>query len=156
MPNFCVFHPVILVFLLAMGWLDVAISKSIDGRGMNHWSLHLSEECSKGTVYEAAGDPEAYYFNAIANHDPRDDPIHWRSIEVYDGFSKEEMIAIDRILRQIPVDNDSYNFNCQVWVFDALEELSEEELIPDYEYAEVYEKLMALHYDTHGEDYMDE
>jgi hypothetical protein len=139
-----------------MGCLDVALCKSIDGRGMNHWSLHLFHENTKGTVYEAAGDPEAYYFNVIAKHDPRKDPIHLRSIEVYDGFSDGEMKDVDRILRTVPVDNESYNFNCQVWVFDALEKLNEEELIPDYEYAEIYEKLMAIHYDTQGENNEDD
>jgi hypothetical protein len=118
---------------------------------MNHWSLHLFAEDTNGTVYQAAGDPEAYYFNIITEHDPREDPIHLRSIAVYDGFSQTEMKEVDRVLRIVPVDNESYNFNCQVWVFDALEKLNDEELIPDYDYAEVYEKLMAIHYDTQGE-----
>ena len=139
-----------------MGCLDVAISKSIDGRGMNHWAIHLFPEDSHGTVYEAAGDPEAYYFNSIADYDPRETPGHWRSIAVYDGFTEEEMIQVDRVLRTVPVDNESYNFNCQVWVFEALERLNEEELIPDYEYAEGYETLMSLHYDTQGEENIDD
>ena len=137
--------------LLGMACLDVAISKSVDGRGMNHWSLHLFTESTKGTVYEAGGDPEVYFLNVIEEHDPRTDPIHWKSIPIYDCFSTDEVMEVDRILKTISVDNESYNFNCQVWVFDALEKLNEEGLIPDYEYAEAYEMLMALTYDTHGE-----
>ena len=134
-----------------MGCLDVAISNSIDGRGMNHWSIHLYQEDHPGNIYEAAGDPEEYYFNVIEDHDPRTDAIHWRSIEVCDGISTTEMKLMDEELRNVGVDNESYNFNCQVWVFEALEVLFDMELIPSYEYHEVYEKLMALHYDTHGE-----
>jgi hypothetical protein len=134
-----------------MGCLDVAISKSIDGRGMNHWAIHLFLEDKKGTVYEAAGDPEDYFFNVITDYNPRETPGHWRSIPVCDGLDTEEMAQFDSILRTIPVDNESYNFNCQVWVFDALEKLFEGDLISDCEYAEAYETLMALHYDTQGE-----
>lgn len=139
-----------------MGCLDVAISKSIDGRGMNHWAIHLFTEDSNGTIFEAAGDPEAYYFNIIADYDPRKTAGHWRSIAIYDGLTKEDMIEVDRILKTMPVDNESYHFNCQIWVFEALEKLNDEELIPEYEYAEGYEALMALHYDTQGEENMDD
>src|SRR5579859_5452164 len=109
--------------------LDVAISKSIDGRGMNHWALHLYTSDSPGSIYEAAGDPTAYYFNCLTPFDPRVSPGHWRSIEVYDSFSESDIKDIDRVLRDVDVDNDSYNFNCQVWVFEALEKLNEEGLI---------------------------
>jgi uncharacterized Zn finger protein len=102
-------------------------------------------------LYEAAGDPEEYYLNVIEDHDPRTDAIHWRSIEVCDGISTIDMALMDEELRKVAVDNESYNFNCQVWVFEALEVLFDMELIPSYEYHEAYEKLMALHYDTHGE-----
>ena len=139
-----------------MGCLDVAISNSVDGRGMNHWSIHLYQEEQNGSIYEAAGDPEEYYLNVIKGHDPRTDAIHWRSIEVCDGICESDIRLMDEELRKVPVDNESYNFNCQVWVFEALEVLYDMELIPNYEYHEAYEKLMALHYDTHGEGESDQ
>lgn len=69
-----------------MRCLDVAICNSVDGRGMNHWSIHLYQEEQNDAVYEAAGDPEEYHLNIIKDHDPPTAAIHWRSIEVCDGL----------------------------------------------------------------------
>ena len=55
------------------------------------------------------------------------------------------MRSADEALRRVPVDNTSWVYSSQVWVFDALDALYDIDLLPDDHYAVAHSTLCDFH-----------
>jgi hypothetical protein len=138
------------------GVLDVAISHAVDSRGINHWSIHLYKELddaaletdsnvSNRTVYQCVGNLYDFRVTANNNYNQTQEPAIDESIRVTEGMVDVDMRDADEALRGVPVDNTSWEYSGQIWVFDALDELYDMELFPDDHYAAVHARLCHLH-----------
>jgi len=139
------------------GVLDVAISHAVDSRGINHWSIHLYKELDDPalqtngkaphrTVYQCVGNLYDFRVTANSNYDPTQEPALDESIRVTEGIDDVDMHDADEALRvSVPVDNASWEYSSQVWVFDALDELYDMGLFPDDHFSDAHHMLCDLH-----------
>jgi len=137
------------------GCLDVAISHAVDSRGINHWSIHLYRELLNPTlqtdgdapgrrVYRGVGD--VFHFRVtVTDYDPTQQPAIEESIRVTEGMAGADMHDADEALREVPVDNTSWEYSSQIWVFDALDVLYDMELFPDNHFSDAHAMLCHLH-----------
>ena len=51
----------------------------------------------------------------------------------------------DEALRAVPVDNTSWEYSSQIWVFDGLDALYDMELFPDDHFAAAHAWLCHIH-----------
>jgi len=138
------------------GCLDVAISNAVDSRGINHWSIHLYKEVDDPTlqtngdaphrtVYQCVGDLYNFRVTTNSNYDPTQEPALDESIRVTEGIDDVDMHDADEALRAVPVDNTSWEYSSQIWVFDGLDALYDMELFPDDHFAAAHAMLCHIH-----------
>ena len=74
-------------------------------------------------------------------------PGHWpkECEQVADELTDVDMIKANEALRAVPVDNTSWYYTNQLWVFDALDALFDIGLLPDNHYALAHILLCESH-----------
>ena len=142
------------------GCIAVAISYAVDSLGVQHWSIHLykeprdpnsptnddaNDDSRLHTVYQCVGNLHNFFVTVDSNYDPLEEPhIHFRQ-RVGDRLLDIEMGYADEALRGVPVDNTSWVYSSQIWVFDALDALYDIDLLPDDHYAVAHSTLCDFH-----------
>jgi hypothetical protein len=150
------------------GCIDVVVSRTVNAIGLQQWSIHVYKAIppldiglgawdipqSNGdgadddphlhTVYQCVGN--AYHFLIVEDNNPAS-PGHWpkECEQVADELTDVDMIKANEALRAVPVDNTSWYYTNQLWVFDALDALFDIGLLPDNHYALAHILLCESH-----------
>jgi hypothetical protein len=142
------------------GCIDVAISYAVDSLGLQHWSIHLykehrasfpptnddaNDDSRHHTVYQCAGNLHNFRVTVDSDYNPIQEPHLDFCQRVGDRLLDIEMRYADEALRGVPVDNTSWVYSSQIWVFDALDALYDIDLLPDDHYALAHLTLCDFH-----------
>ncbi|KAK1978307.1 hypothetical protein LZ30DRAFT_599450 [Colletotrichum cereale] len=103
----------------------IAIYHVYDERDPNHWAIFLGQ--NEREVILQIGDDKgaAGYFveEPIYNKQPQRSNRHKESVAV-GSIDSSNFDAIVAIIQNTPVDNISNTWNCQAWIIEALDNLS--------------------------------
>ena len=125
-----------------MPTLFVAIYRPRDGN-VHHWSLYLQDSVDGDMIYEVTGSPGDFKHNIISGVQPEKSKRHVRSLEVAE-IDRQDINAAKEILANIAI-KDVATWSCQDFVLEGLEELHDEAIIGDYQYAEAKDNLEAVY-----------
>jgi len=153
------------------GCIDALVSHTVNALGLQEWSIHLYKAIpplnqlgwplrqleSNGhaaiydsrclhTVYQCVGNVH-HKFRVVVDSSYLPIPGH-RPKEcerVADGLMDVDMSNAKEALSAVPVDNTSWYYSNQIWVFDALDALFDIGLLPDDHYALAHIMLCEFH-----------
>jgi hypothetical protein len=123
--------------------LEVATYKPQNGN-VSHWTLVLTDESEITTLYEVIGAPTEFRRNTMHSKDPKSSSRFTGLVWV---SHVDDIVEAKRILEQQPIRNDIATWSCQDFVLEALEALSNELLIEDYDYQAARERLEHMYYE---------
>ncbi|KAH0833398.1 hypothetical protein J3R83DRAFT_12503 [Lanmaoa asiatica] len=95
-----------------------------------HWAIIVRTSALRGNCHEIVGD-----INTYATQDRIDIPLHerddWRGSHVIGYVSPDRMDDLLNHIALVPVVRHRWTWNCQNWVYEALEGLNDEDLYTD-------------------------
>ncbi|PGH15818.1 hypothetical protein AJ79_02199 [Helicocarpus griseus UAMH5409] len=127
-----------------MAELFVAIYQPVNQTlGTYHWALYLKKTVptKEHYIFQIIGEPCKFQYDERAA-DPESSAHHIENIPI------AEIDHIDHfreIVRGQKIENEMYNWGCQLWVYDVLESLVDDGLLIDYDHAEAKLKLDTLY-----------
>jgi hypothetical protein len=146
----------------------IGVQGTVNAIGLREWSIHLykaippvdialgrhipqsndhavNDDSHLHTVYQCVGN--AYHFLVVEDNSytptPGDRPKECE--RVADELTDVDMSKANEALRAVPVDNTSWYYSNQLWVFDALDALFDIGLLPDNHYALAHILLCEFH-----------
>ena len=149
------------------GCIDAVVNHTVNAIGLQEWSIHLykaippltqlgwhlpqsnghaaNDDSHLHTVYQCVGN--VHHFRVVVDssysHVPGQRPKECQ--RVADGLTDVDMSNAKEALSAVPVDNTSWYYSNQVWVFDALDALFDIGLLPDDHYALAHIMLCEFH-----------
>ncbi|KKY25340.1 hypothetical protein UCRPC4_g01864 [Phaeomoniella chlamydospora] len=123
------------------GRLYLAIYNPRPGEGnVLHWALFLDCRSTNTWIVEVAGGPRQWRRSILTGTRPSRTASHRRNeyladIDDVDSFLSE--------VHQTTINNSVVLWNCQQYVMDILDRLNNEDLIDDYQYADIRDRLQS-------------
>ncbi|EGE86664.2 hypothetical protein BDDG_09611 [Blastomyces dermatitidis ATCC 18188] len=125
--------------LYRMAILYIAVYKPRQTLGTYHWTLYL-EEGDSHLVFQVVRNPGQFQYQELSSR-PENTDRHVENIFVADINDIEGYRAV---VNSQAVDNETYHWGCQQWVFDVLESLLDDSIITDYDHGEAKHKLEMI------------
>jgi hypothetical protein len=134
-------HCVLIIFSwqpMVNGALYVAEYRP-QGGNVRHWALYL-EVHDGGSVhrniYQVVGPAKGFEHSMVPDVAPAQSGRFVKNIHVSDLDDRDTIQSVREILGNQAVRNDIATWSCQDWVMEALETLSEEQLLDEFSYAD--------------------
>ncbi|TKA66905.1 hypothetical protein B0A55_11661, partial [Friedmanniomyces simplex] len=108
---------------LSLGMPKIYIAVYTPRQGNHyHWAIYV--KCKPPRIIEITGSHPEFKFNTVETK-PENTTPHKESIEIGD-INDSDMPEFYSIMRRVEIDNDTVDWNCQDYVLEALDELTEE------------------------------
>jgi hypothetical protein len=124
----------------AIPHVDIALGQYIPQSNRGH---EVNDDSHLHTVYQCVGNAHHFLIVEDSNPTPGDRPKECE--RVADELTDVDMSKAKETLRAVPVDNTSWHYSNQIWVFDALDALFDIGLLPDDHYAQAHILLCEFH-----------
>jgi Family of unknown function (DUF6540) len=107
------------------------------GGNVRHWALYLEIHDSGAVyrnIYQVVGPAKEFQLSIVPDVTPAQSRRFIKNVHVADFEDRGTIQSVREILRDQAIRNDIATWSCQDWVLEALETLSEEELLDEYSY----------------------